>query len=399
MLKLNRKVAALKPSATLAADAHAKELRAAGIDVISLDAGEPDFDTPDRIKQAARRALAEGQTKYTPVAGIRPLKEAICRKLKGENGLEYSPAEVIASAGAKQAEYNVIAALLDEGDEVILPIPAWVSFVAMVQMAGASVRTVECRERDGFRLEPEALRRAINPRTRAVMLNSPCNPTGAVLRAEHLGALAAVLRETDLWVMSDDVYEHMIYDGRVPHLFALEPRLRPRAIIFNSLSKTYAMTGWRIGYAAGPAEVIAAAVRLQSQNSGNPNSIAQAAAVEALSGPQDEVGRMVVEFDKRRRFVVERLRAIPGLALPNLPEGAFYVFPNVSALLGKRWQGGVIRDGDGVAEMLLEEARVSVVGGNDFGAPDHIRISYAASLAKLEEGFNRIEHAVRALEG
>jgi aspartate aminotransferase len=398
MVKLNRRIAALKPSATLAADNRAKELRAAGVDVISLDAGEPDFDTPERIKEAARNALAAGRTKYTAVSGIPELKDAIRAKLRRDNRLDFESAEILASAGCKQAEANVINALFDEGDEVIIPAPAWVSFSAMVQLSGATPKLVRCPEDNGFLLTPDALQAAIGPRTRGIMLNSPSNPTGAVYRAGHLAELARVLLDSELWVMSDDVYEHIVYDGPAPHIFQIEPRLRARGIVFNSLSKTYAMTGWRIGFAAGPKEVIGAASRLQSQNSGNPNSIAQAAAVEALNGPQDEVKRMAEEFRARRELIVERLRRIPGFSLPHVPSGAFYAFPNVSALFGVESNGRRIADGDGLANFLLEEAKVSTVGGNDFGAPEHIRLSYATSRENLNKAFERIDAAVRKLK-
>ena len=397
MLKLNRRIAAIKTSATLAADARATEMKLAGIDVVSLAAGEPDFDTPERIKDAARKALNAGQTKYTPVSGTAALKNAIKLKLKRDSQLDYEPGEIIASAGAKQAEANVIAALFDEGDEVIIPTPAWVSFAAMVSLAGAEAKFVPCSEESGFILEPDALRRAITPRTRGIMINSPSNPTGAVYGEEQLSAIAKVLVDAGIWVMSDDVYEHIVYDGLTPHLFHIEPRLKPRGIIFNSLSKTYAMTGWRIGFAAGPKEVIAAAGRLQSQNSGNPNSITQAAAIEALTGPQDELETMLGAFRKRNALVVERVRRIPGFRLPNVPQGAFYVFPNVSGLLGTSHNGKKISDGDSLAAYLLDEAHVSTVGGNDFGAPDHVRISYATSIENLNEAFDRIERAVAKL--
>ena len=397
MIKLNRKIAQLKPSATLAADARAKEMRAAGIDVISLDAGEPDFDTPERIKEAARKALAEGKTKYTAVSGIPELKNAIRTKLKRDNSLDYDATEIIVSAGCKQAEANVINALFDEGDEVIIPTPAWVSFSAMVELAGAKVKYVPCPEDNGFLLTPDALKAAIGPNTRGIMLNSPSNPTGTVYHTGQLTELAKILLEADLWVMSDDVYEHISYDGPVPHLFHIEPPLRGKGIVFNSLSKTYAMTGWRVGFAAGPKEVIGAAGRLQSQNSGNPNSIAQSAAIEALTGPQDEVKMMAEEFRARRELVVERLRKIPGFKLPNTPSGAFYALPNVSGLFGLSYNGKKLTDGDSVAGFLLEEAKVSTVGGNDFNAPNHIRMSYATSREKLTAAFDRIEQAVKKL--
>jgi len=398
MIKLNRRIAALKHSATLAADARATEMRAAGIDVIPLAAGEPDFDTPERIKAAARRALAEGKTKYTPVSGIVQLKEAIRHKLKRDNGLDYEIAEIIATAGGKQAEANVINALFDEGDEVIIPTPAWVSFAAMVSLSGATAKLVRCPEENGFLLDPERLRKAITPRTRGIIINSPSNPTGAVYSTGQLAELAQVLIDTEVWVLSDDVYEHIVYDGAVPHIFAIEPRLKSRGIVFNSLSKAYAMTGWRIGFAAGPREVIGAAGRLQSQNSGNPNSITQSAAIEALTGPQDEIKTMMAEFRARRELVVERVRRLPGFRLPNVPQGAFYAFPNISELIGASLNGKKVVDGDSLAEIILNEAHVALVGGNDFDAPDHVRLSYATSRESLNTAFDRMERLLAQLK-
>jgi aspartate aminotransferase len=397
MIKLNRRIAAIKHSATLAADARATEMRAAGIDVMPLAAGEPDFDTPERIKNAARRALEEGRTHYTPVSGIAELKAAISYKLRRDNGLNYEPKEILASAGGKQAEANVINALFDEGDEVIIPTPAWVSFSAMVSLSGALPVLVPCPEENGFLLDPERLRRAITPRTRGIILVSPSNPTGAVYSAGHLSELARVLCETDIWVMSDDVYEHIVYDGPAPHIFQIEPRLKQHGIVFNSLSKAYAMTGWRIGFAAGPSEAISAAARLQSQNSGNPNSITQFAAIEALTGPQDEVGRMVEEFRARRELVVERMRRLPGFRLPHVPQGAFYTFPNIRGIIGTNLHGRTITDGDSFADVALKEAHVALVGGNDFGAPEHVRLSYATSHDNLNEAFDRLERLLAQL--
>jgi aspartate aminotransferase len=397
MVKLNRRIAALKPSATMAAEARAVELKAAGVDVVSLAAGEPDFDTPERIKRAATCALADGITHYTAVSGTAALKEAIRLKLKRDNGLDYELPEIIASAGGKQAEANVIAALFDEGDEVIIPTPAWVSFVAMVNLSGAQAKLIPCSEANGFMLDPDALRRAISPHTKGIMLNSPSNPTGAVYSSEQLAALARVLVEHDLWVMSDDVYEHIVYDGAMPHIFQIEPRLKSKGIVFNSLSKAYAMTGWRLGFAAGPREVIGAASRLQSQNSGNPNSITQVAAIEALTGPQDEIKSMMREFGRRRELVVERTRHLRGFSLPNIPRGAFYVFPNISELLGSSLKGFKITDGNSFAELALNEAHVALVGGNDFGAPAHVRLSYATSLDNLNTAFDRLEQMIERL--
>jgi aspartate aminotransferase len=398
MIKLNRRIAAIKHSATLAADARATEMRAAGIDVMPLAAGEPDFDTPERIKEAARRALAEGRTHYTPVSGIAELKSAICYKLKRDNGLDYSTAEILASAGGKQAEANVIGALFDEGDEIIIPTPAWVSFSAMVSLSGAKPILVRCPENQGFLLDPERLRQAITPRTRGIILVSPSNPTGAVYSASHLSEMAKVLVGSDIWVMSDDVYEHIVYDGSVPHIFQIEPRLKQQGIVFNSLSKAYAMTGWRIGFAAGPRDVITAAARLQSQNSGNPNSITQIAAIEALTGPQDEVAKMVEAFRARRELVVQRIRRLHGFNLPIVPQGAFYAFPSITGLLGARLDNKTITDGDSFADVALNQAHVAMVGGNDFGAPEHVRISYATSRENLNEAFARLERFIARLQ-
>jgi len=397
MIKLNRRIAAIKPSATMAAEARATELKAAGIDIISLAAGEPDFDTPERTKNAARRALIDGMTHYTPVSGTAALKDAIRLKLKRDNGLDYEPAEILASAGAKQSEANVIGALFDEGDEVIIPTPAWVSFVAMVNLSGAEAKLVRCDEANGFLLDPEQLRRSITPRTRGIILNSPSNPTGAVYSSEQLASLARILLEAGIWVMSDDVYEHIVYAGAVPHIFQIEPQLKSRGIVFNSLSKTYAMTGWRIGFAAGPREAIAAATRLQSQNSGNPNSITQAAAIEALTGPQDDLHAMMAEFRARRELVVERVRRLEGFKLPNVPQGAFYLFPNVSALIGASFKGTKISDGNSLAELILNQANVALVGGNDFDACEYVRISYATSIGNLNRAFDRIEGLLQKL--
>ncbi|HVA80019.1 MAG TPA: pyridoxal phosphate-dependent aminotransferase [Candidatus Binataceae bacterium] len=398
MIKLNRRIAALKPSATMAAEARATEMKEQGIDVISLAAGEPDFDTPERIKAAARRALEQGRTKYTTVSGITELKQAIALKLKRDSQLDYETSEIMAAAGCKQAEANVIAALFDEGDEVIIPTPAWVSLAAMVGLSGATPVLVGCPEGNGFLLGPAQLKAAITPRTRGIILNSPSNPTGAIYSASHLAEIAKLALEAGMWVLSDDVYEHISYDGLPAHIFTVEPRLRAKGIVFNSLSKTYAMTGWRIGFAAGPKDAISAAARLQGQNSGNPNSIAQFAAIEALTGPQDDVHAMAEEFRARRSLVVERVRALPGFSLPHVPQGAFYAFPNISKLIGKSCGARKIEDGDSFAAIALDEAKVAMVGGNDFGAPRHVRISYAASRENLGAAFDRLARFLAKLK-
>jgi aspartate aminotransferase len=366
-------------------------------DVISLGVGEPDFDTPEHIKAAAARALAAGQTKYTPVGGTLELKQAVVAKLARDNGLAYETDEIIASCGGKHSLLNAFLALFQAGDEVIVPAPYWVSYVDMLALADATAVVVPTREEDGFRLTPAALEAAVGPRTRAIVLNSPANPTGSAYDGEELRALGAICLRRGLVVISDDVYERLTYDGFVQHhLLSVCPDLRPSTIVVSSCSKTYAMTGWRLGYAAGPKHVIAAMATLQGQSTSNPCSIAQAAAVEALAGPQACVDRMVGEFAKRRAYVLERLRAIPGVSVV-APRGAFYVFPTVGALFGRRVGGHSLASASDLARYLLTEADVAVVAGEDFGAPSNIRISYATSMALLEKGLDRLERGLKTI--
>ncbi len=393
-MQLSERVRWIKPSATLAVTEKAAALRRQGIQVIDLGAGEPDFDTPENIKEAARRALAAGQTKYTPVGGTDELKSAIVTKLARDNGLEYAKNEVIASCGGKHALFVLFQALFNEGDEVLVPAPYWVSYPDMLLLAGARARIVFPKAGNSFKLAPEDLDAALTPRTKAIILNSPSNPAGVAYSPEELAALLDVIAQHSCWIISDDVYEKMVYgDFQLGQVLRLRPDLRPRTILCNSVSKTYAMTGWRVGYTAGPAEVIRAMTTLQGQMTSNPSSIAQAAAAEALAGSQDSVPRMMAEFGKRRDFVVERLQAIPGIHCPK-PQGAFYVFPNVSAYLGK---GSGPKTGDELAAYLIEKTHVAVVGGTDFGYPDHIRISYANSIENLQEGLDRIARALAEL--
>jgi len=388
----------LVPSPTLAITAKARALRARGIDVISFGAGEPDFDTPERIKAAAVRALREGQTKYTDAAGIAELRAAVCHKLRRDNGLEYEPGQVVISCGAKHALYNLSAVLFEAGDEVLIPSPYWVSYPEQVRLVDAMPVPVPTDEARGFALDAERLRAAVTPRTRAVILNSPNNPTGAVFAREALEAVAVLALERGLWVISDECYEALAYEGRVPSAAALGPEARARTVVVNTCSKAYAMTGWRIGYAAGPAEIIRAMADFQSQCTSNPSSIAQWAAVEALTGPQDEVAKMVGEFDRRRRAIVEGLNRIPGVSCA-MPQGAFYVFPEVSGLFGRRWGDRALGGSADVAAFLLEEARVAVVPGLDFGSDRHIRLSYATGLEAIQEGLARMAAAVERLAG
>lgn len=395
-VRIAARLGAVKPSATFAMAAEAAALRKQGRDVVDLSAGEPDFDTPEHVKAAAREAIDRGFTKYTAVGGTDALKDAIVKKLARDNGLTYDHTEVMANVGGKHALYTAFQALFDEGDEVVLPAPYWVSYPEMLLLAGAVPRIVETSAERGFHMSPAELDAAIGPRTVAVLLNSPSNPTGATYGAEELRALGEVALRRGLLVITDDIYERLT-DQPVPHVGALVPALRPRLVVINSVSKTYAMTGWRIGYTAAPPEVIRAMTVLQSQSTSNPSSIAQAAAAAALSGPQESVDVMAREFSARRDLVVELLRAIPGVRT-TMPGGAFYVFPDVSAFFGRRTpDGGAVRSATDVAMHLLREVAVATVPGESFGAPAHIRISYATSREALREGIGRIGRALAAL--
>ena len=395
-MNLSERVRAIKPSATMAVTEQAAALRAQGITLIDFGAGEPDFDTPEHIKQAAVRALSAGQTKYTPVGGTAALKQAIVTKLKRDNGLEYEPSEVLASCGGKHGLYVAFQVLFGPGDEVIVPAPYWVSYPDMLALAGARARIVKTHEADGFKLTAAQLEEALTPATRAVIVNSPSNPAGVAYDENELRALLEVIARRDLIVLSDDVYEMMVYGGfRCGRVLHLRPDLRDRTLLINSVSKTYAMTGWRIGYTAGPKTVIKAMSTLQGQMTSNPSTAAQAAAAEALGGSQDSVAPMMSEFGRRRDFIVPALNEIPGVRCP-MPQGAFYVFPNIAAYL--HLKGSEFKNGDELAAYLLQEARVAVVGGTDFGYPEHVRISYANSLENLRRGVAQIAEALGKLK-
>ena len=397
MTRLAERTKLIKPSVTLAIAAKAAQLRAQGVDVANFSAGEPDFDTPEHIKAAAVEALRKGFTKYTDVKGIEPLREAIANSYRERHGLNYRKEDVLVSCGAKHSLYNVLQALLDPGDEIVIPAPYWVSYADMALLAGALPRAIAADETTGFRIGPEQLRAALTPRTRAFVLNSPCNPTGATYRREDLQALAAVLERHDCLIILDDIYERIVYDDfQVHNLLSVCPALAERTIIINGVSKTYAMTGWRIGYALGPGDAIAAAAKIQSQSTSNPTSIAQVAALQAISGPQDNVTAMVREFRRRRDLIVERLNGIEGITCRK-PEGAFYVFPNVSAVLGRHSHGKKFTTPCELADFFLEEAKVAVVPGEDFGSTAHIRFSYATSLEDIEKGCARVRDAVAKL--
>lgn len=396
-MKLASRLSLIKPSPTLAITARAAALRASGRDIIGFGAGEPDFDTPAHIKQAAVAAIDGGFTKYTPVGGTEDLKDAIIRKLERDNGLSYKRSQIVVSCGAKHSLYNLAMALFEAGDEVIIPAPYWVSYPDIVVLTGAKPVIVATQEEDGFKIRPDAFEAAITERTRAVVINSPCNPTGAAYSRSELEALGEIAVRKGILVISDDIYEKIVYDGfSFSSIAAISEELRKQTIVVNGVSKAFAMTGWRIGYAAGPEEIIAAVAKIQSQSTSNPTSISQKASVAALDGDQKVVAEMVCEFQRRRDRIVAAINDVPGMTCRR-PEGAFYVFPNVSGLFGRTFSGGTIKDSAGLAEYLLEAANVAVVPGSAFGDDNYIRLSYATSMKNIEEGTRRIKEAVARL--
>lgn len=393
------RLARVKPSPTLAVTARAAELKAEGKAVIGLGAGEPDFDTPDHIKQAAIEAINAGQTKYTPVAGTPALKKAITDKFQRENGLTYAPNQIVAGCGAKQVIFNAFCATLDAGDEVIIPAPYWVSYPDMVLFADGVPVIVPTEEASGFKLTPEALEAAITPRSKWLILNSPSNPTGAAYTKAELAALAAVLlKHPHVYICADDIYEHLVFDGFTFHTLAqVEPQLYERTLTVNGVSKAYAMTGWRIGYAGGSKELIKAISDIQSHSTSNPCSISQAASVAALNGDQAFLHDWRQSFAARRNLVVDALNAIPGIQCLK-PEGAFYVFPSMKGLLGKKTPSGtVINSCNSFCDYLLEDALVAAVAGSAFGTPGYFRVSYATDEATLADAMQRIKDAVAKL--
>jgi aspartate aminotransferase len=386
-------LARIKPSATIAVTDKARALKAAGMDVIGLGAGEPDFDTPDNIKEAAIRAIREGKTKYTAIDGIPELKAAIAAKFKRENGIDYKPEEISVGTGGKQVLFNALMATLNPGDEVIIPAPYWVSYPEIVALAGATPVIVKTTMEGGFRLTPEAFEKAITRQTKWVILNSPSNPTGCGYSRDDIKGLTEVLmRHSHVWVLTDDMYEHIAYDGfEFATPVQVEPRLRERALTLNGVSKAYAMTGWRIGFGGGPTLLIKAMAKLQSQSTTNPSSISQWAAVEALTGPQDFIPRNAEIFRERRDLVVSMLNQAKGLHCPR-PEGAFYVFPSCEGTIGKTSsKGAKIATDEDFVTALLEEEGVAVVHGSAFGLSPFFRISYATGMKTLEEACHRIQ--------
>ena len=392
MAFISDRLARIKPSPTIAMTTRAADLRAQGRDIISLSAGEPDFDTPENVRDAAKAAIDAGHTRYTAVDGTPSLKRAIVDKFARENGLDYAPAQITVGTGGKQILYNALMATLDDGDEVIVPAPYWVSYPDMVLLAGGTPVVVECDQASGFRLTPDALEAAITPRTKWLILNSPSNPSGAGYDRAQMAALCDVLlRHPQVWVLADDIYEHLVFDGFAFCTPAqVEPRLKDRVLTMNGVSKSYAMTGWRIGYGAGPEALIKAMAKLQSQSTSNPCSISQYAAEAALTGPQDYITDSRAVFQRRRDLVVAGLNACPGLDCP-VPQGAFYVYPSIAGLIGLTSAGGTPIDSDeAFANALLDETGVAVVFGAAFGLAPHFRISYATSDAVLQDAMARI---------
>jgi aspartate aminotransferase len=390
----------ISPSQTIAISSKARALKAAGRDIISLSAGEPDFDTPANVKAAAIRAIENGDTKYTDVGGTPALRAAVAAKFKRDSGLDYSPSEVMVSTGGKQVIYNAMVATLNAGDEVIIPAPCWVSYPDIVTLADGVPVVLPCSQNNGFKLRAEDLEAAITPRTRWLMINSPCNPTGAAYSAEELRPIADVLlRHPNVWVMTDDIYEKLVYDGFKPATLAeVEPKLKDRTLTMNGCSKAYAMTGWRIGFCGGPVALIKAMDKLQSQSTSNTCSIAQAAAVEALNGDQSFIAEMVAVYKERRDLVVGLLNKAPGLNCAT-PEGAFYVFPSIHGCIGKTSRGGTaISDDEAFVTALLEEEGVAAVHGAAFLYPGHFRISYATDTESLRKACERIQRFCEGLK-
>jgi aspartate aminotransferase len=390
----------VSPSQTIAISSKARALKEAGRDIISLSAGEPDFDTPQNIKDAAIAAILGGDTKYTDVAGTKALRQAVADKFKRDSGIDYAVDEIIVSTGGKQVIFNAMVATMDAGDEAIIPTPCWVSYPDIVSLADGTPVFVPCGQNNGFKLRPEELEAAITPKTKWLMLNSPCNPTGAAYTAAELKGLTDVLmRHPHVWVFTDDIYDKLTYDGFVPAtIVQVEPRLRDRTITMNGCSKAYAMTGWRIGFAGAPKALIKAMDKLQSQSTSGTSSVSQAAALEALRGPQDFIGTMVDTYKARRDLVVSMLNEAPGLYC-HTPEGAFYVFPSVHGCIGKTSAGGaVISNDEDFVVALLEEHGVAAVHGAAFMYPGHFRISYATDTESLREACSRIQRFCEGLK-
>jgi aspartate aminotransferase len=398
IMTISRRTQRIKPSPTLAITAKAKAMKTKGIDIIGFGAGEPDFDTPDHIKRAAITALENGFTKYTPAGGIDELKDAVIGKFKRDNGLDYERTQILISCGGKHSLYNLAQVLFDTGDEVIIPSPYWVSYPPIVTLADARPVILETREENGFKMDLDKLARSITKRTKALVLNSPCNPTGTTYTEAELREIADIVLEKGIYVISDEIYEKILYDGfQCVSIASLGKEIKERTIIVHGVSKTYAMTGWRIGFAAGPSSIIEGMNKIQGQSTSNPTSIAQKASQEALNGPQDLVEAMVGEFQKRRNYVIDRLNSLEGITCVK-PLGAFYAFPNFSRSLGKSFRGKPIGTSVDLADYLLNVARVAVIPGAAFGAEGFERLSFATSMENIEIGMDRIQKALGELD-
>ena len=392
---LSQRIKNIKSSPTVKMAAQAIALKESGQDIIDFSVGEPDFPTPQHIKQAAIEALEQDYTKYTANAGLLELRQAVCAKLQRENNLHYSPEQILISSGAKHALFNIMLSVIEKGDEVIIPVPYWGSYPEIVRLADGIPVIAETHEADGFHLPAEELQQKITPKTRAFVLCNPVNPTGAAYSQAQLLELAAVLEDRDIFIITDEIYEKLLFDKMEFHSFAeILPSAKERIVIINGLSKAFAMTGWRIGYAAGPQKIIEAASKLQSHSTSAASTISQYAAIAALNGPQTEMEQMVAEFQRRRDFIVKELNMIPGLSC-NPPQGAFYVFLNISFFLGKKYKGTVLNNSTDFANFLLKEAGTVVVPGSGFGADDFIRISYSVSMQTLTEGLRRIASSLK----
>ncbi|MHB8109669.1 MAG: pyridoxal phosphate-dependent aminotransferase [Syntrophorhabdaceae bacterium] len=393
---LSKRAASLKPSPTLAISAKEKTLKAQGIDIAGFGAGEPDFNTPDHIKEAAIQAIHDNFTRYTPVAGIDPLKDAIIEKFRRDNGLDFKREEVLVSCGGKHSLYNLFQAMFQEGDEVIVPAPFWVSYPPMIELAGGTPVIVETAEEDDYQVTAELLKKYLTPRTKAIILNYPSNPVGSVFYRENLEAIGKLAVERNFFLISDEIYEKLVYNYNHVSIASMDPAFKDRTIICHGVSKTYAMTGWRIGYSAGPAPIIKAMANIQSQSTSNPTSIAQMAAVAALNGPQDFISTMVAEFRKRKDFLVKSFTEIPGVTCYD-PKGAFYVFPNFNVVLGKKYKDRIVDTSTTFTEILLDEFHTAVVPGVEFGKEGYLRLSFATSMDVIEKGVDRIKKAVESI--
>ncbi len=396
-MELSKRVQSIKPSATLSINARAKELKASGVEIINFGVGEPDFPTPRHIKEAAVKAIHDNFTRYTPVGGIPELKEAIIEQFKVDYGVSYEPGEILVSCGGKHCIYNVMQALLNEDDEVIVPAPYWVSYPDIIRLAGGRSIIVHTKEEDGFKLRPEKLEEAITARTKLLILNSPSNPTGSVYTKEELEPIAEIAIKHKIFVLTDDIYNKIVFDdAHWASIIHAMPEVKDFTLLLNGVSKTYSMTGWRIGYMAGPDPIISACTKIQSQSTSNPNSIAQVASVAALKGPQDDVERMVSAFARRREYFLNRLQQIKYVTFYP-PQGAFYIFPNFSAYYGKKYNGQLITNSLDLTSYLMEEARIALVPGSAFGDDRCLRFSFATSLATIEKGLDRLEEALKRL--